>query len=142
MFNVYYLAYAGRSGTLYLDGQTRKANFKYDKLPKGSSTFKVIKLDRTIPVAQQIQWDGKYIAILSESPSVNGVIYQTKGANVVGTTYLTDECAGFFIQGIRVICLDPLNGIIDIDKYPAGGSPVKPIPYGPLIQPNDVVVSG
>ena len=77
MYNVYYLAYADRSGTLYLDGQTRHATFKYDKLSKGSSTFTVIKLDRSIAVPQQVLWDGKYIAINAET-SNEGLITRPK----------------------------------------------------------------
>lgn len=133
----YFLGYDNK-GDLFVDGQDASSAFHYAELPRGSSTFTDIALGVTIALPGGVQWDGHHIAVGDE----DGVIYQTSGGTVLGSTTLSGACSiyQFFIDKKKVIGPDNCNSDADIYAYPVGGSPITIITSG-LEDPAGAVVS-
>jgi hypothetical protein len=126
------------NGNLFLDGYSTSESFILVELPKGSSTFTTIALDRHIHSPGSVQWDGKALAIedAGASRSSTAVIYRfaingSRGRKVSATT-LTDSAgdAQFLIHGSTVI--GPLSYSagqgIGFWRFPRGGVPISTIP--------------
>lgn len=122
-------------GDLFVDGTHSDGTFFLAELPKGSTTFNRITLDRSIIGPGSMQWDGKYLAIAdsgagSSNPSV---IYRFALSGSSGTTVSTTTLdssyafAQFWIQNSRVI--GPLAhsspGTIGVWRFPSGGAPIR-----------------
>jgi hypothetical protein len=128
MYTYWFVGYDG-SGNLFVDGSASRAaiEFRYAELAKGQTEMTPITLvGGSIATPGNVQWDGKHIAIGDQA---NAVIYQTKGAKIVGSTPLTgsSDCVGFFIDRGTVICPDAGNKAVEFYNYPAGGSPTGSI---------------
>jgi hypothetical protein len=128
MYAYYFLGY-DNSGNLFVDGSASRAaiEFRYAELPKGQTQMTPIVLEGgTVAFPGNVQWDGKHITIGDQD---NAVIYQTKGARIIGSTPLTgsSDVVGYFIDGATVICPDSGNGTVEFYKYPAGGTAIGSI---------------
>lgn len=126
-------------GNLFVDGTNNAGAFLYTELPKGGSAFTDITLvGATIKYPGGVQWDGHHMAVGDQV----GVIYQTSGATVLGSTTLTGACQifMFFVDKHRVVGPDRCGPDADIYKYPAGGPPINII-NGGVVGPVGAVVS-
>lgn len=122
-------------GDLFVDGKTSSQDFFLAELPRGSTTFSTITLDRDIAAPGSMQWDGKYLAVadFGTSNSSASVIYRFalsgSSGSAVSTTSLNLSRAGaqFWIEKNRVI--GPLahesSGTMGVWRFPRGGAPVK-----------------
>jgi len=126
-------------GDIFVDGYTTNVSFILAELPKGSSTFTTITLDRVIYSPGSVQWDGKDLTIedAGKSSSSAAVIYRfaisgSSGHKVGATTTLKNSVASgqFLILGRTVIGPAKQNSAPGIGfwHYPKGGSPVRFIP--------------
>jgi hypothetical protein len=116
-------------GNLFADGFTRirSGRFELVELPKGGSKFKTITTSNSVGFPGSVQWDGKYLTILSQT---GNAIYQytvsgTK-ATLKGTVSLNGagDCAQTWIVKGLVYCGDASNNDGSVYEYPAGGSPI------------------
>lgn len=117
------------NGNLFVDGEyVGTGSYALLEMPKGSFTFKSLKLDSAPSFPYDIQWAGKYLAI-ADSPTVmyHVAISRTKGT-VIGSTVLNGPVTGievqFWIRGGTII--EPygtgdLPDEIGLWKYPTGG---------------------
>ncbi len=122
-------------GNLFVDGEyVGSGDYALLEMPKGSHTFKSIKLDSPPSFWYDIQWAGKYLA-LADSPTViyHVAISDAKG-KIIGSTLLNGPVSGievqFWIQGGTII--EPygtgdLPDEIGFWKYPSGGKLRKKI---------------
>jgi hypothetical protein len=141
LYLVFSLGY-DNNGNLFVDGETQVGgSFAFAELPKGSSRFTNITLNKTIETPGSVQWDGTYVTV---GDAKAGVIYQLhisgSKAKVVGTTSLTDSDGVFqsFIDGTRVVGPNVFSANAMFWSYPAGGSPVKTLsgfvdPFGSAV---------
>ncbi len=134
---VWFCGYDDR-GNLFIDGINASDQFVFAELPKGSSTFTNIDLNRRFHFPGGIQWDGEHLAVGDRD---GGVIYQTTGAGgtVVHRTRLNGVgiLSQFFIDKNTVIA--PNNGTAAFYRYPKGGNAFKTI--AGISQPFGAVVS-
>ncbi len=76
------------AGNLFANGVSPSGEFRLAELPKGSSTFTDITLDKRVVGGGggSIQWDGKYVALAAQE----GLIYRISGSSghVLGTVKL------------------------------------------------------
>ena len=131
MSSMHFCAYDGK-GNLFVDGYNQTFQPALVELPRGSSTFNDISLNKTIGTSGGVQWDGKHIAIGDVSgPSGTSMIYRfviTGNQGIeAGSTALdgADYVVQFWIQGRRVIGGNEDNGTVAFWSYPAGGMPSK-----------------
>ncbi len=122
-------------GNLFVDGEpVGSGDYALVEMPKGSYTFKNIKLDNPPGFWYDIQWDGKYLAV-ADSPTViyHVAVSDAKGT-VIGSTVLngpvSDIEVQFWIQGRTII--EPygtgdLPDNIGFWRYPSGGKLRKKI---------------
>lgn len=140
--NGYFCGYDTK-GNLFLDG-TQKSAFAFAELRSGKSTFTKIKLNQTIQIPGNVQWEGAEVAVGDDG---TGMIYQFtvsgKSGTEVGSTTLTGSSyvTQFWIQTPNVIGPNTYSsgGNVLFWKYPAGGSPTKTI--GGLSKPVGATVS-
>ncbi|HVR46079.1 MAG TPA: hypothetical protein VMT95_05530 [Candidatus Binatia bacterium] len=116
-------------GNLFADGSNRirSGAFELVELPKGSSKFETIATSNVVGFPGSVQWDGKYLTILSQSQ--NSIYrYTVSGAKAAlkDTVMLRGaaDCAQTWIVKGLVYCADAGNNIGAVYKYPAGGSPI------------------
>lgn len=114
-------------GNLFIDGFGGSSdNFIFFVLPKGSSKFKIIKLDRSVEHAGGVQWDGKYVAIGDEGA---GLVYRADPATgkVADTVTLDSgvDVRQFWIQGSTIIGPPAGHDGVGFWHYPAGGFPIR-----------------
>jgi hypothetical protein len=141
LYLVFSLGYDNK-GNLFVDGETQTGGtFAFAELPKGSSTFTNLTLDKTIGTPGTVQWDGRHVTV---GDAKAGVIYRVKiagsSATVVGTTTLTDANGAFqsFIDGKKVVNPNVNSANVMFWSYPAGGNPVKTLtgfvdPFGSAV---------
>jgi hypothetical protein len=122
-------------GNLFVDGEyVGSGNYALVEMPKGSYTFKSIRLESPPSFWYDIQWAGKYLA-LADSPTViyHVAISGAKGT-VIGSTLLNGPVSGieveFWIQGKTIV--EPygtgdLPDEIGFWRYPTGGKLRKKI---------------
>jgi hypothetical protein len=122
-------------GNLFLDGETYGGSFILAELPKGSSTFTTITLNRLIHKPGSMQWYGRYLVIedAGKTYSNPAVIYRYaingSSGHRVSVTTLTDSFpdAQFLIQGRTVI--GPLSYKsgpgLGFWRFPTGGTPFR-----------------
>lgn len=124
-------------GDIFVDGYDTNASFMLAELPKGSSTFTTITLNRVIHKPGSMQWSGKYLAIEDAglSSSSPAVIYRfaingSSGRKVSATT-LTHSLgnAQFLIHDHTVIGPVSYNSVraLGFWRFPTGGAPFRTI---------------
>jgi hypothetical protein len=151
--NLIYFCGYDSNGNLFVDGNQDGFDppAELAELPKGSSTFTNISLNRIIYFPGGVQWDGKYIAVGDQeaggelTSSVHQIAVTGSTGTVVSTTKLegTEDVVQFWIQGSRIVAPDiERTGANDVRlfKYPAGGVPVGVITGG-LLEPYGATVS-
>jgi hypothetical protein len=120
MYNYDFCGYDNK-GNLFVDGLGELA-----ELPKGSTTFTSITVDKGAP-GGQVQWDGKFITFATYSlRAIYRIKVSGKTGTVVGVTHLrgvgTQNISSSWIQA--TIALAPIGEKSDgigFWEYPAGG---------------------
>ncbi|HKU81551.1 MAG TPA: hypothetical protein VJP76_05210 [Candidatus Tumulicola sp.] len=121
-------------GNLFLDGRD-KANgnaFLFYELRHGARSFVHLKLDQTIKMPGQVQWDGSSIAVadagVSPTPVYRFAISKANG-RLTGTTRLRGSrtVRQFWIDGGTLIGPNPAGHDLGFWTYPDGGSPLNTI---------------
>jgi hypothetical protein len=150
----YYLCGYDKNGNLFVDGISPPrdgSHFVLAELPKGSSTFTDITLDKHISLPGGVQWDGKYLALADQNTSV---IYQFRLSGSRGTEVHSTPLGSpasdvfqFYISGKTVIAPNDYSlgskttkGDVLYYQYPAGGAPIRTITHG-VHEPRGVVLS-
>jgi hypothetical protein len=125
-----YPAYDGH-GNLFLDGLADSGSV-LTELPAGSSSFRPITLDGSIPNFWFVQWDGSDIAIEAR-PAENSpaVIFRVQVSGSTGTIVKTIHFGKWtneepypWIRGDKIVDVAG-NGSFGIWKYPDGGKILK-----------------
>jgi hypothetical protein len=122
-------------GNLFIDGLTalpsQNGVFQFAELPKGSSSFVNITLNKNIKVPGVVQWDGEFMAV---GDAQSGIIYQTNGAGgkIEGTTRLAGTRFDFqpWIQGGTVVAPSSVTVKASFYHYPSGGKRYRAITIG------------
>jgi hypothetical protein len=139
-FRYYLFCGYDNQGNLYLDGMSSGV-FKFAELPKGSTSFVDITLDKKFRFGGAVQWDGRDVAV---GDYESNAIYQFEidGATgtKVGETRLdgSDYAIGFWIEGKKVIGPNNDSTSVMYWNYPAGGTQTKRIkglhtPWGAVV---------
>ncbi|HVR45242.1 MAG TPA: hypothetical protein VMT95_01180 [Candidatus Binatia bacterium] len=116
------------AGNLFANGVSPSGQFRLAELPKGSSTFTDITLDKRVVGGGggSIQWDDKYMALAAQE----GLIYRITGSSghVLGTVKLKARKPYpiFWIQGNRIVSHYAITKL-GLWKYPSGGRPISKI---------------
>jgi hypothetical protein len=116
------------AGNLFANGVSPSGQFRLAELPKGSSTFTDITLDKRVVGGGggSIQWDGKYLALAAQE----GLIYRITGSSghVLGTVKLNARKPYpiFWIQGNRIVSHYAITKL-GLWKYPEGRKPIGKI---------------
>lgn len=129
-------------GNLFLDGYTSNRSFMLAELPKGSSTFVTITLNRAVHSPGYMQWDGSDLVIADAGKSSSSAVMLDRFAiagssgHRVGTTTLTNSVAQgqFLILGRTVIGRAKESSLSGLGfwPYPKGGAPGRILStYGP-----------
>jgi hypothetical protein len=124
-------------GNLYVDGLYGSYYYALAELPKGSSTFEVVKLTNYYSrPTSAVQYDGEYLTIGEEGGIAR---YSCSGSTcVLKGTVKGIVCVQSWIGKGVVFCPRGLQGTVEIYKYPAGGSPIASL-TGPFDDPQGVV---
>ncbi len=137
-------------GDLFVDGNGVDASgFPLAELPFGASSFSDVTLSKEVG-AHALQWNNGHLIIASNGGSRQGpsYLYQVQIANDYGTIVHTtdlhsrhdENAAGgqFWIQGRHVIGPGAKDIMLEIWRYPAGGSAIKKLWK---VTPGGVVIS-
>ena len=121
-------------GNLFVNGDyVGSYNYALLEMPKGSFTFKSIKLNSPPSSSYDIQWAGKYLALADSSTVIYHVAISGAKATIIGSTVLNGPVSGevqFWIQGGAIIepCgTGDLPDEIGFWRYPSGGKLRKKI---------------
>lgn len=128
-------------GNLYLDGMS-SGNFQFAELPKGSTSFVNITLDKHFRYGGAVQWDGRDVAVGDyESNAIYQFAIDGTTGTKVGETRLggSNYAIGFWINGSKVIGPNDDSTSVMYWDYPGGGTHTKRI--GGLHTPWGAVVS-
>jgi hypothetical protein len=129
------------SGNLFIDGFNSSNGVELLELPKGSSTFKVIRTSNTVGFPGSVQWDGTYLTVFDQLANA-AYQYTVSGtsATLEGTVQLSGsvDCAQTWITQPYIYCADAGNDDGEVFNYPAGGSLVATL-TGPFDFPLSVV---
>jgi hypothetical protein len=116
-------------GNLFVDGEhVGNGDYALLEMPKGSYTFKNIKLDSPPSFWYDIQWAGKYLALANSTTVIYHVAISGTKGTVIGSTVLNGPVSGievqFWIQGGTII--EPygtgdLPDELGFWRYPIGG---------------------
>jgi hypothetical protein len=132
-----YGGYDGQ-GNLFVDGWRESIGFVFAELPRGSSSFTNLSVNKPCHDDGSVQWDGQYITLqtVAQGGFAPRVIYRLtvsgSVATVVGTTKLETtrnryDGGQFWIQGKNVIGPKDSGEAVAFWKYPAGGKGIKTI---------------
>jgi hypothetical protein len=139
---VFFLAYAGKTGVLYLDGETPSYEAAYGSL-KGGSIKPIAIRGATIGYAGSLSWSAKTQS-MNIGDQQNAVLYRiSPTGKITGSMQLTgsgDVVQGT-IKGPRFIGPDFSNGNVKIFSYPGGGKPHSTLaglsqPIGSAVSPD------
>ena len=151
MFRVYFVGYAGGTGTLWLDGSDSSGVFRYDSFSGG--TFTPVPISGgTIGSPGSVQWSAltKSMNVGDQATFAHPTIYRVSPTGrITGSTVLKCPIAsgciaiGYFIKGANVLVPGSTasSGAVLVYPYPAGGDPSKIITNPNLTGPGFVVVS-
>jgi hypothetical protein len=132
----YYCAYDDK-GNLFADGHVNGPYmYALAEFETGSGTFKTITLNDRLDNLEDLQWDGKYLAI--DDFYETGTIYRVRVSGSTGTIEGTTNLGGAQFYGywtwlqngtfISPIYAGGHDSTMDFWSYPAGGSPKKKLP--------------
>ena len=142
-----YCAYDDK-GNLFVTGEAiGPYSYALAELDAGTSSFKTITLNERVSFLEDLQWDGKYLAIddFYGSGTINRVQVSGSSGTIESTTslggaqfygYWTWLQDGKFISPIYTGGHDPKK--MDFWSYPSGGQPTKKLPrsdfksHGPI----------
>jgi hypothetical protein len=116
-------------GNLFANGEyAASGDYALLEMPKGSGTFKSIKLDNAPSFWYDIQWAGKYLALADSATVIYHVAVKGSKGTVIGSTVLNGPVSGievqFWIQGGTIVApygKGDLPDRIGYWNYPAGG---------------------
>lgn len=117
------------AGNLYIFGYGY-SNVTYGLLPPGGYYIKQLHLKPAVSDPGQMQWDGKYLAVLDQyyGTLVRYSLNHNVGTKVGQTNLKTAGHVGdFWIQGSDVVAPEYRTLDIGIWKYPKGGKPIGQI---------------
>jgi len=137
--NVYWYEFCSydNNGNLLVDGNSESKTVPFAMLPRGSSKFTDITLNKdNNGELGPIQWDGQYFAVLDyRSAAIYQISVSGSNGNIVGETQLRSKRAikridgAFWIQdGIVMVSFQPQGrhaGYVGFWKYPIGGNPTR-----------------
>lgn len=133
LFSISGLSYCGYDGkgNLFGDGATSGAGAFFKELPRGSSKFENVTLNKLPAQPGNIEWDGRYLAVGDRQNLLihRFAISGTRGTQV-GMLHLTGPSQGeqFWIQGTTIISPAYSNGwLAGFWRYPHGGFAYKAI---------------
>lgn len=131
IFDTYFCGY-DNNGNLFVDGSTKVGAPVLAVLPKGSSDFITLTLNKQIVVLGPIQWDGSYITIQDRRKhKIYRLSVTGSSAIVVGSTRIeqwrtADPRPGAQIfNGTFVAPTTKRSYKIGLWSYPAGGRPLN-----------------
>lgn len=128
--NFWFCAYDSKGNLFANDDFPKHHQIFIGELPRGSSTFKNLKLDRLIKYPLGIQWYDGYLAL---GDTTDNKIYQVRVSNSDAKLVLTTRLVGakdtrqFTFYRNKLISPDPSSDFAGIWSYPAGGGPLRKI---------------
>jgi hypothetical protein len=128
---VYYLAYAGKSGTLWLNGSDSSGNFQYDSFKNGS--FRKVGIHgATIGFPGTVAWSGKtrLMNVGDQDTFSAPTFYEVdasgnvRGSVVTECVQASDICDILQapIKGSSLVAPDAVAATVNRFAYPAGGA--------------------
>jgi hypothetical protein len=138
----YFLAYAGKTGVLYFDGESASYTTVFGSLKNGK--VKLITISgATVQFPGTVAWSAQTQS-MNIGDQDGAVLYQISPTGVItGSTPLTgsSDIVQGTIKGPRFIGTDAGNADVKIFAYPAGGSPQSTItglsePVGSAVSPD------
>lgn len=130
----YYYATYDAHGNLFMVVYTFTSGYQLWELSKRSSTLKQVSLPFDLCCPDDVQWDGKYLAIGVSHTSGTAAIdrlavsnYQATVKGQVNLNYTQSYTSQFWIAGHTLIHSDYYSDDVAFFKYPEGGSPTKTI---------------
>ncbi len=133
-----YCAYDDK-GNLFITGQVNGPyQYALTELDTGSGSFKTITLNERVDFLDDLQWDGKYLAI--DDFYYTGTIYRVQVSGSSGTIEASTSLGGaqFFgfwtwlQNGTFISPIDTghdTDSLMDVWSYPSGGNPKKKLPH-------------
>jgi hypothetical protein len=136
------------NGDLFGYGTSENEHTVISELPRGSTSFAHIALDRELSYLEGIQWVGKYLTVgETDGASHSQVLrYEISSGNA---TYVDSAPLNkvtllwqYYVDGSRIIApnapFDNPGGFVGLYHYPLGGAPIRMQPFS---APVAVVVS-
>jgi hypothetical protein len=134
-FNAYFFCSYDDHGNVFVDGaDVGSYNTEFAELPKGSTSFTKVSLDKTIGYPGGVQWDGKYMAV---QDAASRILYRFKLAGNKGKSVGSVKFSGdkstlvhqFWIQAPSIVMPYGQTGRqvrqVGFWPYPGGGSATK-----------------
>lgn len=116
-------------GNLYALGSDSSSVNVFAELLKGQNELTLLELNETITDGWNMQWDGKYLAVVAGSPGSLIYRFKAKGGigKAVGVLKLkgTSWIAGFTVQGGSLYAALVTQSEVAIYPYPRGGKAHK-----------------
>jgi hypothetical protein len=147
MSRVYFLAYEGKTGTLWLDGSDYSGFFQYDSMSSNGTFTSVGVHGATVNFPGGVQWSGKTNSMnVGDQSGSSGfsVVYQVDDSgNVTGTTDLDGSCdvVQYTIKGPGLVAPDACFADATRYKYPQGGNAILTYSGAPFLEPIGSAVS-
>ncbi len=136
-FNAYFFCSYDDHGNVFVDGADNNSyHTEFAELPKGSTSFKTIALDKQIGFPGGVQWDGTYVAV---QDTMSRILYRFKIAGSHGKAagalrFRVDRSTllhQFWIDGNTIAMpygtVSRIVRMVGLWPYPDGGSPIKSI---------------
>jgi hypothetical protein len=132
-----YCAYDDK-GNLFATGQVNGPyQYALAEFDTGSGSFKTITLNERVDFLDDLQWDGKYLAI--DDFYYTGTIYRVRVSGSSGTIEGTTSLGGAQFYGFWTwlkngTFISPIytgydkDSLMDFWSYPSGGNPKKKLP--------------
>jgi hypothetical protein len=132
-----YCAYDDK-GNLFITGQVNGPyQYAVTELDTSSATFKTVTLNKSVDFLDDLQWDGKYLAIddFYETGTIDRVQVSGSSGTIEATTSLSGaQFYGFWTWLQNGTFISPTYTGYDRDKlmdfwsHPSGGNPTKKLP--------------
>jgi hypothetical protein len=126
-------------GNLFITGQVNGPyQYALTELDTGSGTFKTITLNKRVDFLDDLQWDGKYLAVndFYETGTIYRVQVSGSSGTIKGTTSLGDaQFYGYWTWLQNGTFISPIytgydrDSLMDFWSYPSGGNPKKKLPH-------------
>ena len=128
-----------QNGNLFVDGYSGE-DYALSMLPKGSATFSMLSINRSMGQPGQLQWDGKYMTYQNRIRPLQVSRFAVSGStvSVVGATKFGDlrskHVVLSWIHGDRIFIPYPNHGVeakqLGEWKYPKGGKQTTRFDFG------------